>query len=121
MVSILLLHALRMLDVDDGLSYIRHSRDVVHVGLIHHCSHRLLHIPFPKLELGVLFPHRLQVEERAAEQRLQESQTPRMRDSRASLVIVLVARQHPSRFFLCFFVTVGLDYVLRKWCWFLRR
>jgi len=100
--------------------YVRHSRNVVDIWLIHHRSHRLLHIPLAELELGVLFPHSLQIEERAAEQRLQESQTPRMRNARASLVVMLVAWKHPFRIFCRFFVPVGFDDVLRGWHCFLR-
>ena len=100
--------------------YIRHSRDVVDIWLIHHRSHCLLYIPLAELELGVLFPHSLQIEERAAEQRLQESQTPRMRNARASLVVVLVAWKYPFRIFCRVFVPVSFDNVLRGWHCFLR-
>lgn len=96
--------------------YVRHGRYVIHIRLVHHCSHCFRNISLPKLEFRMLFPHRLQVKEWSTKQRLQEGQTPRVRNPCASLVVVLIAWEYPSGFFLSIFVSVRLDNVLREWC-----
>jgi hypothetical protein len=101
--------------------YVRHSRYVIDIRLVHHCSHCFRNISLPKLELRMLFPHRLQIKEWSTKQRLQKGQTSRVRNACASLVVVLIAWKYPSRLFLCIFVSVRLEYVFREWCRIFRR
>lgn len=57
----------------------------------------------------MLFPHGLKIEKRATQQGLQEGETPGMRDSSVSFVVVWVAGKYPARVLLCVLVTIRLD------------
>lgn len=87
--------------------YIRHSRNMINIRLIHHRRHRLLYIPLPKLIQAMFFPHRLEIEPGPVQLFFQKRQASCMCYSRTPLVVVFVRGEDPAWFRDSFFVAVG--------------
>jgi hypothetical protein len=88
---------------------VRHGWDMIHIRIVNHCGHRLFDVSFAEFVLCVLFPYGFEVEPGPVKQFLQESETSRVCDPGASLVVILIGGQDPVCIFLCIVVLVGFD------------
>lgn len=68
---------------------------MVDVGLRNHRCHGLLYCSLTKLVQTVLVPYGLEIEVRSVQEGLEECYTPCVRDSRITLGVLRVSRQHP--------------------------
>jgi hypothetical protein len=80
----------------DGLVCVRHSGNVVYIGLVDHGRHGLVDISFAEFVQTVFVPDGFEVEPWSVELFLKELETARMGETGAALMIVFVGGEDPA-------------------------